>query len=65
MRDGDIDVGGHPRQQRLVRVLHLDDDVVGDDVLRCRRVQAQLLDAALELAVRKGIDVEADRLPDL
>ena len=49
----DGDVGGHPRAQAQVRVVDVDDRVVGDDVLHRRRRVADLPDLAVEALARE------------
>lgn len=63
--DGDGDVGGHPGQQDFVRSFQRDTNVIGDHILRCCCIQANLLHFAVEGAIGEGVDGEANFLAGL
>src|SRR5262249_29717879 len=53
-------VRGHARPQLELRVVHVDDRVVGDHALHRLRRVADLAHRALERLARKGVDGEGD-----
>src|SRR3990172_12280355 len=63
-RDDERDVGGHPRHELEIAVMHLNHHVIGDNVLNGYRSPPDLPDLALECDIGVGVDRKFNILSD-